>query len=1107
MLPPAIKDQISAQLTPRRRRYGLVFLVLFVIYSVLGLLAAPGLVIKQAQKFVQEKLHLELSIDKLEVNPWLLAVRIDGIKLREPGASGEILLSARSIYVNAQLWSSLWIRGASLDELDLLDPYVNARIRKDGSINLMQLVPPQDPEDKSETHWRVGKLGVHRGRIDMHDDTRPTPFSALFSPLNLSLSDLSSNPDKDGGYTLHAETGEGETLDWHGTVAMQPVRSSGELKISRLKATTPWRYLQDGLPVIVDDGYIGISGHYDLVADNGVVFTLEKGRVVVDELALHQRGNEALAVRLKQLDLNGVTLKWPEQIAGFSTLTLQDFHVADHATKADFTRFGQLQLQNGRYIPSPQQFNLDALTLNQLVLTDIAGKEQGSVPLLTLPGFTLKKLGIELAAQKAGVGQVILEKGDIFVRREKNNVLNWQTRLDHLSKRLAQNTLPPAAKKAAAEEAAKAAKAEARNSVAKKTAPVAKSWQTTLGELDLVGFRVGFEDHVPQETVKTSLEDINLRIFPRQGNDTAHVLEGRLDVVSGGHLDFKGSFNEQPLAVSSDLDLQGLKLPPFAPYFADKARFALESGALDVGGKFNLKQDGKATRADFNGRVAVRKFVANDLDQGERFLAWNALAINGLSWQLEPGRLTIRDILADKPFVRVIIGQDKTLNLSHVVVAAPDPEEKPKTEGGDTASAAADTTAATTTATPAKTAKTAKTEAPYPLRIDRIRMKDGSMLFADFTIKPQFATGIQSLNGDISGLSSDPASRAKVALSGRVDQYGKADINGTLNTLASDLYTDIGVKFSNIELTTLTPYSSKFAGYRIDKGKLSLDLNYKINNRQLNATNKVVFNQLTLGDKVQSPDAMNLPLKLAVAILKDKNGVIDVDLPITGSIDDPKFRVGPIIWKAFLNLLTKAATAPFSLIAGLVGGGEDMDSLNFATGQATLAPEESAKLDKLAKALEQRPALAVEIRGAFDPKADALAIRTTKFDTVYQKQLSEGGKPRKILEALFKEKLGSEALAQQRALNLKPAADKAGSKQELELAEAGYMTALRNELIARETVLDGDLRQLALHRARAVRAQIVEVNKVDESRVFVLEPVSVTATGEKIIMKVNLTAS
>jgi hypothetical protein len=381
------------------------------------------------------------------------------------------------------------------------------------------------------------------------------------------------------------------------------------------------------------------------------------------------------------------------------------------------------------------------------------------------------------------------------------------------------------------------------------------------------------------------------------------------------------------------------------------------------------------------------------------------------------------------------------------------------------------------------------------------------MLFADFTLKPQFATGIQSLNGDISGISTDPKTRAKVALSGRVDQYGKADISGTINPLASEVYTDIAVKFSNLELTTLTPYSAKFAGYRIDKGKLSLDLNYRIENRRLNASNKVVFNQLTLGEKVDSPDSIGLPLKLAVAILKDKDGVIDVDLPITGSIDDPKFKLAPLIWKAFLNLLTKAATAPFSLIAGMVGGGSDLDSLSFATGESTLAPAETDKLGKLGRALAERPALGVEIRGAFDPQADALAIKTVKFNSLYEKRLAAGDKLQTVVETLFAEKMGKEALAQQRALHLKPAADMAKNKNKLDLDVDAYLQALRTELIAREVVLDGDLRQLALDRAGAVRRQLVEISKIDEGRIFVLEPVSVQATDKKIVMKVALTAS
>lgn len=1087
-------DLIRQYATPRRRRNGIIFLVIFIAYSVLGVFAAPGLVISQAQKFVQEKLKLELNIAKLEINPWLLAVRIDGLRVKEPGAQGETLVAVKSLYVNAQLWSSLWVRGASLAEVDLIDPYINARIRRDGSINLLQLIPPDDDKEKSTAHWRVGLLGVHRGHVDFNDDTRHTPFSAQLSPLNLSLSDLSSNPDKDGGYTLHAETGDGEALDWHGTVAMQPIRSQGDLKISKLKATTPWRYMQDELPLIVDQGLISISGHYQFNAgdaDKGVVpsFSLEKGRVVVDELSLHQRVENPLVVKLKQLDLNGVTVQWPAQTASFTELALQGFHLADKQSDRDLTAFDLLQLQTGRYLSSPQRFELASINLQHLMLMD----SEDATPLLTLPGISLNRLGVSLDEQRAHIDHIILEKGDLSVRREKNGTLNWETRLNALNQRMQKfNQAQTTATSSPDRSADKNTPPTGKQTASKKAMPEAgKAWVTTLGELDLKSFRVGIEDQVPHQVVKNSLEDINLRIFPQQTPQQPHVLEGHLTVASGGKLGFKGKFNEQPLTVSADLDLQKLQLPVFAPYFENMANFALKSGDLDVGGSFNFSQN-KTVAASFNGQIAVHGFSANDLQQDERFLAWRALAINGLSWQLAPGKLFIRDIQAEKPFIRVIIDPDKSLNLSHIIVAAP--------EKSDAAAVVV-----TGTTEKSSSAKTSKAEPPYPLRIDRIRMKNGSMLFADFTLKPQFATGIQLLNGDIRGISTAPGTKATVALSGRVDQYGKADINGTINPLASDIYTDIDVKFSNLELTTLTPYSAKFAGYRIDKGKLALDLNYKIENRKLNATNKVVLNQLTLGEKVDSPDSVGLPLKLAVAILKDKNGIIDIDLPLTGSIDDPKFRVAPLIWKALLNLLTKAATAPFSIIAGMVGGGDNLDSLSFATGQSTLTQDDSTKLDKLAKALSERPALGVEIRGAYDPQADTLALKTTKFNAVYDNRVADGEKPRKILESLFVASMGKEALAQQQALYMKPVSG--GSKNELELSVDLYINGLRNELIAREVVLDGDLRQLALERANVARRQLVEINKIDEARVFVLDPVTLAAIDHKVVMKVALSAN
>lgn len=1085
----ALAARLRQELTPRRRRHGLLLLGLCLGWSLLGFLVLPPLVLSQARGFVADKLHLELNIAELSLNPWTLSVRLKGLSLREPGSEGEVLVSADSLLVNAQIWSSLWLRGASLAELELVEPYVNVRLRRDGSLNLLQLMPPEDPEESGEARWRIGRLAVQKGRIVFRDDTRPTPFQASFEPLNLTLADLASRPDRDGLYTLHAETGEGEALDWRGSLAMQPLRSEGELRISGLRATTPWRYLQDQLPLVVEDGRIGISAHYKLKVDNGVEFALADGRVDVKDLALRLRGRDPLALRLASIGLSGVRLDWPAQDAGFARLALSGLALTGAAAEEKLAGFSGLVLEGGSYRPVGQQLNLARLTLSDLRLEDAA-----EAPLLTLPGLVLSDLAIGAEARKAHVARIVLHRGDLSVIRARTGRLNWQERLDSLALRVERGLVAPPAAAGSAAPAVPDGRAAApmptaqagvTASPARPSAPAPAAWAATLGELDLAGFRIGIRDEVPVVPVATSLEKINLRLFPRQQAGDAHRLEGSLEVGTGGALQLSGRLSEQPLAVVSDLDLKGLRLSPFASYFADVARFALEDGALDVGGRFTFTH-GARTEAAFTGQVAVRDFVANDLDQDERFLAWKRLAASGIDWRLSPGRLVIRNIEAERPFMRLIIGADQTLNLSHVIVA---PAGTPATP-------------VAAQAMPVAAPAAAPAAAPYPLRVDRVRLRDGAMLFADFTLKPQFATGIQALSGDITGISSDPAARASIRLKGRVDQYGRADISGAINPMASDRFTDLKVRFSDLELTTLTPYSAKFAGYRIDKGKLSLDLGYLITDRKLQATNKVVFNQLTLGDKVDSPEAMNLPLKLAVAILKDKDGVIDVDLPLTGSLDDPEFRIAPLVWKAFLNLVTKAATAPFSLIAGLVGGGEDMDTLAFAAGDATLSPENADKLGTLAKALDQRPALGVEIRGAYDPAVDALALRDVRFEAVYQRRLAEGGTPRKVLEALFTEKVGAEALARQRALSLKPAGD-----GDLRVAEETYLAGLRSELVAREIILDGDLRQLALERARALRAQLAEANAIDAARIFVLEPVITAATDGKVVLKVALTAN
>jgi hypothetical protein len=256
------------------------------------------------------------------------------------------------------------------------------------------------------------------------------------------------------------------------------------------------------------------------------------------------------------------------------------------------------------------------------------------------------------------------------------------------------------------------------------------------------------------------------------------------------------------------------------------------------------------------------------------------------------------------------------------------------------------------------------------IAIDAINIEDGSANYADLWIQPHFAVGIQTLNGSILGLSSNPHSRAKVELKGKVDRYAPVHIWGETNPLAATTYSDIRMSFKGVELTSATPYSGHFAGYKIEKGKLSVDIDYKIENRQLTAAHKFVIDQLELGERVESPDAIKLPIKIAVALLKDRNGVIDLDLPVTGSLDDPQFKIGPLIWKAVVNLLVKVATAPFAMLGRLFGGGEQMNYIDFHAGSAVLEPAEHDKLSSLVKALKEKEKLELDVPVTYSPDLD-----------------------------------------------------------------------------------------------------------------------------------------
>jgi hypothetical protein len=282
---------------------------------------------------------------------------------------------------------------------------------------------------------------------------------------------------------------------------------------------------------------------------------------------------------------------------------------------------------------------------------------------------------------------------------------------------------------------------------------------------------------------------------------------------------------------------------------------------------------------------------------------------------------------------------------------------------------------------------------PMPVRIRQVVIENGDMDFADLSIQPNFSAAIAGLAGTVTGLSSAPATRAQVKLTGSVDRFAPVDISGQINLLSTTAYSDIAMNFRNMELTTFNPYSGKYAGYNIAKGKLTTELHYKVEKRELDLQHHIVLDQLEFGDATNSKDAVPLPVRLAVALLKDRDGIIDINLPVSGSMDDPEFHVGRIIWKAILGLLTKIVTAPFDAIASLFGGGPDLSYVDFAPGSAALAPGETDRIDMLASALSQRPNLRLDIPLQTLSPADDAALADGAFNDAVSEVVVQPSKP------------------------------------------------------------------------------------------------------------------
>jgi len=525
-------------------------------------------------------------------------------------------------------------------------------------------------------------------------------------------------------------------------------------------------------------------------------------------------------------------------------------------------------------------------------------------------------------------------------------------------------------------------------------APSAKPWLALLHKLRFEDAEIAFADRTLAEptTQRIQVEALDITDIST-APDARFGVDGALHLNGAGEIAVQGSLVPSPLAAELEIALTDLPLAPATPYLQRVLRSAITDGTL--GGQLALRHGGDAG-TELSGNLLVAGLALDDLVRQRPWLRWQDLEIAELALQLRPeARLRIGELRLTRPWLDVAVRKDGTSNIGRMRVTAPAAESSPAAGPAPTAAAVPPGEAA---------APAAADAAPLPVIVEEFRVVDGALKFRDFSLPLPFAVQTHSLNGALRHFSNRDDARVDLQLEGAIDRYGEARIVARLQPAAPRTFAEVELHFDNVDFRSVTPYAAKFAGYAIESGTLRLDLAYRVENHRLRGDNRVLLKQLQLGEEVEVPGVTRLPLHLAVALLKDAKGNIDLDLPVRGDLSDPKVSVGRLVWKAFTNLIVRAAAAPFAVLARLVGAGEgELEAIGFAPGRAALTPSQRQVADQLAQALAQRPGIAVAFGGCTAEDADAAALRAAKLEAllIQHGETSKKGGADAVLRAAF----------------------------------------------------------------------------------------------------------
>ncbi|MBO2701095.1 DUF748 domain-containing protein [Shewanella algae] len=1041
---------------PLAIKTGIYLLIGYGLYALLLGGLAPWVIKSQTPKQLQQLFGRQASLNDISINPFLLRVRLDNFALQESDPQ-QVFASFSQLELELAFWRSLTQGAIAIDHIYLVDPQVNVqRLASDNgqaqfnfSDMLAHLEAKQTPqaeatEDTSEPPRVIARdIRVTEGKFAYMDKVANTELS--YDELNFSLQALDTK-----AYSLSLPEDENEPV-----LAKDANRYALSLTGS-------------------DNGQLQTQGQFQL---QPLKVSGELQLAKVSLLPFWPFADGLIAAKLSDGELSFQSqyqLKQQQDQLHYSThkgrFILENLLFSDQQQAR--VKLPLLALDNIRVDGDNQNVDIDELALQGLWADARLDKQGLDLQQLFMPATNAKP---DDTAAKAQVEPALAQPE----AADETEALNKAT----------------AKEKATAHTAAEPNKAQEQE----------KQWLLTIG--------------------KISLKQADLNLFEQQQSDGVHWRVYPLDITTGpvrsdleGSIDYQlqlalssdaqtqpetsqgqfsstGAIDAKAFTVNGELTLTELELQQFQPYLTPYLNMQLESGKLSTQGKFTANAEGKA---HFQGQAGIGKLLIKDGLAFEPLLKWQNMAIDAMSFDSEANSLKISNILLEQPYAKVMITEDQRTNIGELIRAEPP---------GDNSAAQSQTKQSQENEAPQQTAAKEKintkasTDKAFKLDIGSIAIKNGSAYFADNSLTPNFASGIEALEGKISHLSSTPGTKASVDIKGKIDKYAPVTLRGEVNPLLEKPYLALDLVFKSVELTSVNPYSGTYAGYYIDKGQLSLALNYQLEDNQLKGDNHLVIDQLKLGKPSDSDLATSLPITLAIALLQDRHGVIDLGLQVSGDLDSPSFSFGSIVMTAITNVITKAVTAPFSLLAGLVGSDEELNLAAFQPGIATLDADAEDKLSKLAKALDDRPKLQLSIEGSVALREDSEALAEQKLhlqllkasklaalpDELSASRFPTQGKLADALVELFEQQLKLDADAEKDKVKQKLAEKADGEKVDEDTLLTVWHMGLYNQLLSAQEISNNELANLAQARAQAIKAFLVDRAAVAPERVFLLD--------------------